>query len=241
MSLHAAASPSSASMWIECPASVTQAAGRTRPSSIWAKEGTAAHKVAEMIIKGDMFPPEKIVVEGETFNVGVDMLRHLNRYVGYVQQSMEAGDVVHVEQRVEIVPGLVWGTADAVVANQYVLTIADLKYGKGVPVDPDGPQLKIYAIGGLKLVYPLVPQTITLVIFQPRLDPEPKIVVLRHDELMEWAIKVLGPAVDRLQKNDPNEFAGPWCRWCVRQNECKAFSQQKAYAAAHVFDAIDAA
>ena len=47
-------------MWLNCPASITLAEGRTRPSSRYAKEGTAAHSIAQMILNGDLFPPSKL-------------------------------------------------------------------------------------------------------------------------------------------------------------------------------------
>ena len=56
MSAHAACSPSSADMWLACPASVTLTKDVTRPSSKFAKEGTAAHTVAEMTLNGRYFP-----------------------------------------------------------------------------------------------------------------------------------------------------------------------------------------
>ena len=60
---HALASPSSAGMWMTCPASITKANGRTRPSSVYAREGTAAHKIAEMVAGGDI--PGAVVLIGQ--------------------------------------------------------------------------------------------------------------------------------------------------------------------------------
>src|SRR4029077_19641706 len=115
MAQHAACSPSSASMWLSCPASVTLTKDMTRPSSKYAREGTAAHKVAEMTLNGDIFLPDKITVEGDEYIVSPSMCRALNPYVTYVQGLMALPDArVFLEQRlvVPLTRGMVWGTMD---------------------------------------------------------------------------------------------------------------------------------
>src|SRR6188768_1682171 len=148
MADHAAASPSSAGMWMACPASVTLAKGRTRPSSRYAREGTAAHTIAETILSGNPVPPSKITVESEQFIVGLPMLRALTPYIDMVECLRELGALVHIEKRVAVKRsgGWVWGTTDCAAAWRDVLDIVDLKFGKGVPVKPDTAQLKIYAV-----------------------------------------------------------------------------------------------
>ena len=42
--------------------------------------------------------------------------------------------------------GMVWGTLDCGVRAKGDLHIVDLKYGKGHVVDPESPQLKLYAL-----------------------------------------------------------------------------------------------
>jgi len=65
-------------MWLACPASVTKTEDIPRPSSKFAREGTAAHSVAEMTIKGDIFLPDKVVVDGDEIIVSPGMCRALN-------------------------------------------------------------------------------------------------------------------------------------------------------------------
>jgi hypothetical protein len=242
MSAHALASPSSAEMWMHCPASITKSEGRVRPSSIYAKEGTAAHKIAELLIGGDMFPPTNITVEGTQFVVGKQMLDYLNDYVDFVQGLEKTGDV-WIETRVGLTytNGMVWGTADCIGHDkkQSILTIADLKYGKGVPVAPDTAQLKIYALGAMDHLQ-IFPDWVNLMVFQPRLDPQPKTHVMDFGEMMEWGANNLRPAVQRLEDGDLTENAGSWCRWCVRRNECAAFASKKSASASEIFnDGVD--
>jgi hypothetical protein len=223
-------------MWMNCPASVTKAEGRVRPSSKYAREGTAAHRIAEGIINGDPFPPERLMVEGEEFVIGRDMLRHLNGYIGFVEGLREWGRV-WIETRVGLTyaRSLVWGTADCLALTGTRLTIADLKYGKGVPVPADSAQLKIYALGGMDVLQTF-PDTIELVVFQPRLDPIPKIHTMTFAEIIDWGASELRPAIARLEIGDQTEHAGPWCRWCVRRDECAAYATRKSGSASDIFD-----
>ena len=142
MSQHAACSPSSAAMWLACPASVTLTRDMTRPSSKYAREGTAAHKVAELTLNGDIFLPDKIIVEGDEYVVSPGMCRALNPYISYVQRLMRRRRnrydryTVKLEQRIDVpdTDGLVWGTMDCGAFPKDdgdPLIIADLKYGKG--------------------------------------------------------------------------------------------------------------
>src|SRR3954466_8776186 len=85
MSAHAACSPSSASMWMACPASVTKTKDMVRPSSKFAREGTAAHARAEMILNEDVVLPDKVTVENYEFIVSPGMCRAVTAYVTHVQ------------------------------------------------------------------------------------------------------------------------------------------------------------
>ena len=241
MSKHAACSPSSAAMWLNCPASITQAEGLFRPPSKYAREGTAAHMAAEMILQGDIFLPDKIAVEGQEFIVSVGMCRALNPYVSYVQ-SLEAlpGARVYLEYRLEV-PGTfcqVWGTLDCGVHAIEALHIVDLKFGKGVAVSPSGPQLKLYALALAAHVREYRPDfPVVLTICQPRIEGDP----LRHytttlGELHEWRMREVYPALTRIAEGDPTEVTGAYCRWCVRSNVCKAFNARHQTHAADAFD-----
>ena len=240
MSQHAACSPSSATMWLACAAAITKTQGMTRPSSRYAREGTAAHTVAEMTLKGDIFLPDKVVVEGDEYVVSPGMCRALNPYVTYVQHiSAFPGAHVVLEKRL-VVPdtyGMVWGTLDCGVLAGGELYVADLKYGKGHVVEPEAPQLKLYALalsGYLGLNLRRAP--VTLTICQPRVGDTP---LHSHattlGDLRDWRVDVVKPALDKIKAGDTTEVAGPHCRWCVRQTECAAFARQHQTRAADAF------
>ena len=241
MSAHAACSPSSASMWLACPASVTLTKDVPRASSKFAKEGTAAHAVAEMILGGDIFLPDKVTVEGDEFIVSPGMARALNPYVSHVQ-SLRAlpGAVTYLEHRLSVphTEGLVWGTLDCGVHAGNDLHVVDLKFGKGVAVDPDSPQLKLYALalsGLTKAVRAGI--RVTLTICQPRIGGEPlRSHVTTVGELQDWRDEAVRPAVLRIKRGDTTEVAGAHCRWCVRKTECRAFAGKHQAHAASAFD-----
>jgi hypothetical protein len=244
MSAHAACSPSSAAMWLACPASVTLTKDVVRPSSKYAREGTAAHKVAELTLGGDIFLPDKITVEGDEVVVSPGMCRALNPYVSYVE-SLRALPTARVflEKRL-VVPytgGMVWGTLDCGVWTGEDLYVADLKFGKGVAVDPDGPQLKFYALALAAHVREFYYGTgVTLTICQPRIEGNPlRSHVTTLGDLTDWRDTVVKPAVKQIKAGDTTENAGAHCRWCVRKTECKAFAQKHQTHAASVFDDVE--
>lgn len=226
-------------MWMACPASITKAEGRTRPSSKYAKEGTAAHAIAEEIIGGNIFPPGKITIEGDEFIVGIPMLRALNPYITVVQGLQALCPEVYIEKQVGVSwsRGHVWGTTDCAATDGKFLHIVDLKYGKGVEVQPDTAQLKIYAIGAWHTLWPGHQfEKVTLTVCQPRMDPVPKMHIMTGRELRAWGEQELLPAIDRILKGDQTEQVGDHCRWCVRRAECVAFNAHRNSRAASIFD-----
>jgi Protein of unknown function (DUF2800) len=243
MSAHAACSPSSAAMWLACPASVTLTKDIPRPSSKFAREGTAAHTIAEKILGGDVFLPDKITVEGEEFIVSPGMCRALNPYVTYVQSLMGPDADVFLEQRISVpfTRGLVWGTLDCGVHTaKGALHVVDLKFGKGVRVDPFGPQLRLYALGlaaMLQLDLNCHLTSVTLTICQPRIDgPSIRSHTTQMWYLRDWLYYKVMPALDRIEAGDVTENVGPHCRWCVRSIDCEAFANRHQTRAASVFD-----
>jgi len=241
MSAHAACSPSSANMWLNCAASVTLTKDIPRPSSRFAREGTAAHTVAEMTLKGDIFLPDKITVEGDEYIVSPGMCRALNPYVTHVQSLMAMrGALVFLEERLAIpgTLGMVWGTMDCGVSSGGDLHVVDLTFGRGPIVDPDTPQLKLYALGLAGLVDAKRPKArVTLTICQPRVGSEAlRFHTTTLGELQDWLETEVQPAIMHIRDGETTENAGPHCRWCVRKTECRAFAQKHQTHAASVFD-----
>src|SRR5690606_13709398 len=127
-------------------------------SSEYAKEGTLAHNICEIILLNrhlglstrEYNKRLKKYMSSEYYTE--EMWDYCNDYADYVTAQMSAGAELFVEYKLDMssyVPEG-FGTADALVINHNVLKFTDLKYGKGVPVHaPNNPQLMIYALGAL--------------------------------------------------------------------------------------------
>lgn len=247
MTLHAACSPSSAAMWLACPASVTLTRDLTRPSSRYAREGTAAHAVAEMILRGDIFLPDKVKVENQEFIVSPGMCRDVRPYIEHIHQFLVDTPLVMVEQRVVIKRTfkMVWGTIDCGVILPGQAHVVDLKYGRGVAVQPDSPQLKLYGLGLVEGFYNRVASDypVTLTVCQPRV-PRDEGPLRSHattiGALREWRSREVVPAIERIRAGVTSEHPGHWCRWCVRRAECAAFNARHQSHAKEAFDDADA-
>lgn len=226
---HADCSPSASSIWINCPASVTKARGRARKATVYTREGTAAHSVAEMVLKDAGTLPTEIMVEGEIIQVTEEMLDGVETYTGIIQEAGQFGEL-HIEQRVSVDVGgePLWGTSDAYVIYPQVghLDVFDLKYGAGVAVDAGSSQNRIYGLGAMEAVAPFHEiNTVGLNIVQPRQKDPVRRVVLPAQELLRWKDATLVPAIRRIEDGDMTETAGDHCRWCVRAGECAALAQ----------------
>lgn len=183
---HARLSPSGASRWMPCPASVALEANEPDTSSDFADEGTAAHEMAAAaLLAGDNAADHigtAIFVSGKPWVVTAEMAEYVQTYLDYVRSL---GGNLMVEQRLDIssITGEdgAMGTSDAVVLAEPELVVADLKYGRGVRVDADhNEQLMIYALAALnehELVADI--RQVRLVILQPRLG-----------HISEWAVSI---------------------------------------------------
>lgn len=167
---HAKLSPSHSSTWLHCPAALAAEADFPEETSEFAREGTIAHELAEKYLRTGNIAGTYIgaSIDGEVITEEMDT--HIQMYVDYVRDL--PGRLL-VERRVSmdhIVPEC-YGTADAIIVNDSLLTVIDLKYGKGVKVDsPNNSQLMLYGLGAVaEFDYLYDIERVKLVIVQPRL------------------------------------------------------------------------
>lgn len=233
---HASASPSAAHRWLKCTACVEAESHFQDKGSIYAEEGTLAHELAEAWIN---MPTTHIRAKIEEFYADhpelegsyKEMTDYLEPYIEYVNEEFsdakhkDPGAVRMTEQRTDLskwVPGG-FGTTDVAIVAGEKLTIIDLKYGKGVPVEAkDNPQLKLYALGMYELlseVYDI--DVVKMVIYQPRLDR------VSWDEtsvadLLRWGNEVVKPAAKKALNGEGEFMPGEHCQFCKARNVCRA-------------------
>lgn len=160
-----------------------------------------------------------------------DMEQATDSYEDVVMQKylaardLDANAKIFLELRLDYsrwVPGG-FGTGDCLIVSDQLLEVADLKYGRGIPVDAVGnPQLRLYALGamdrfGLLYNFPSVRYTI----IQPRLDSVSE-ETLTREELEAWArAEVVEKA--KLAWTGGGEFQpGEHCRFCAAKAVCSA-------------------
>lgn len=94
-----------------CPASVRMSVGLKNEDSLAAREGTAAHALAEFCLKNEMYPAckkgKKIYVKGDSFEIEEEMIKSVSLYVGHIlyvvhNQKLwmdENGDLVQIDTK----------------------------------------------------------------------------------------------------------------------------------------------
>lgn len=234
---HAVLSASSAHRWLECPPSALLCADAPDTAGDAAKQGTAAHALAEhklrKAIKQRSRKPSSKWIDDE-------MEEHTDAYVEWVIEAAKALDdpMILVEERLDFsqwVPDG-FGTGDCILVSDEVLHVVDFKYGQGVLVDAeDNPQMMLYALGAwytFGLLYDV--QTVRMTIFQPRRD-NVSTWELSLDELKQWAKTDLEPTAQLAAQGEGDFAAGDWCRWCAVKNTCRARAEANLELARHEF------
>lgn len=122
MAAHALLAPSSAARWMRCAGSVAASQDTPNESSVYAREGSAAHVLGERALqyekRTEFWLGEVIEIEGEEFIVDDEMCENVQVYVDQVRR--EPGELL-IEQEFDLseVYGVAkqFGTGDAVVKH----------------------------------------------------------------------------------------------------------------------------
>jgi hypothetical protein len=230
-----------------CPGKPVMEHGRPNRSSVYADWGTDAHELAAMCLEGlDEEAQDPASYKGRKLPLGNDVDDEMVACVStYVRNAREiVGDgMLLAEQRVcyahwlDVPEDEAWGTADVIGLRGDELQVHDLKTGQGVEVDADNnPQMKLYALGALAVLRAMgeEPETVRLVIHQPRIRQAPSEWTCSVADLEAWGYGAARSAVNsrRNAEQDKQRDQG-WedvylrpaekaCKFCKAKASCPA-------------------
>lgn len=217
---HALLSASSAHRWLACPPSAVAAELYPQQDTVYTREGTIAHEVAEQMAREGMVTKQ----EGVT----AEMLEHSLGYRDYIlEHTTSSNALTLLEQRVDFSPWVPdgFGTCDCVIIQDDTLTVIDYKYGEGVAVSAaDNPQMKLYALGALNdygFAYDV--EKIEMHIFQPRIN-NISVDALTVDELMAWGEKIK-PIAAKAAEGAGEYSPGDHCKFCPHAGQCRKLAE----------------
>lgn len=231
---HAKLSPSSSHRWMVCTASANLEDKIPDVETVYSREGTLAHSLAELLLtkhftvmrKSTFDKRLKEIQAHELYTAAMlDLCTDYRDKIIEFVNAMPETPFIDIEKRVdlsEVVPEG-FGSCDCILIGSDLLHVIDFKYGAGVPVSAEGnPQLMLYALGALleyELAYDF--ETVRMTIYQPRLDSI-STAELSADELRTWG-EALRPIAQEAF-DGPGEFCPgeSTCRFCKVRATCRA-------------------
>lgn len=239
---HAFLSPSSAERWFHCPPSAWLSEQFPDLGSVFAAEGTEAHRLCEFLLHEMLGIPDVDPRPGMTY-YNKEMEEAARGYVQFIRERLErwkaAGQSpeVFIEQRVDLrmfIPESM-GTSDCVIITDHDIEIIDFKYGMH-RVPASSLQLRIYALGACELFSRLYEDIgrVHMVIYQPRLGSVDEAEMDMVD-LYTWAEKELAPRAEEAFTGKGEYACGEWCRNCRARRTCRFLAAHQMEIAKYEF------
>lgn len=237
---HALLSASSAHRWLACTPSAKLEEQFPDTTSEAAREGTLAHKLAELKLQNYFYTTDfgkrklnaaiKKLQKEEIWQD--EMMGYTDLYLDYIKTvalSDRVRGTAEIEKRVDFgkwVPGG-FGTADCLLLKGKQLHVIDFKYGKGVPVSAENnPQMMLYALGARDL-YSLLYHfdEFHLHIIQPRIDNVSE-WVCTEEELLKFGAYVQERAALAIEGKGEFCPGESQCRFCRARHQCRARAEE---------------
>lgn len=232
---HSKFSASGAERWFECSASVEASEGQPDKTSVWAEEGTLAHKVLEDALNGQM-PLVGARPEGR---VTFEMKQHVLNAAAFIlnlARKLDAEFLVETRIYLPFIHPEMFGTFDGAVIDHFgTLHVFDFKYGAGHAVRPqENLQMIFYGLG-LAHKYHWNFKNVRLWIIQPRIKGYDGPTYWDVDiEVLRGYVQTFREAVQRVEKN-PEFKEGQWCHWCKAKSVCPLKQAAKFDKAVEIF------
>ena len=238
---HAFLSPSSSERWFNCTKSAWLCEQFPDLGSVFAAEGTDAHRLCEFLLHDMLSMPDTDPRPGMTY-YNQEMEEAAQGYVLFIREKLEAWKAkgalptVFVEQRVDLrayIPESM-GTSDCVIIADDEIEIIDFKYGM-YRVPATSLQLRIYALGACELFRNLYDFTrVRMTIYQPRLGVVDE-ASMDVEELYRWAAEELKPRAELAFAGQGNYSVGEWCRNCRARRTCRELAAHQLEIAKYEF------
>ena len=232
---HAKLSASGSSKWLNCPGSVEAESKIPNKQSVYAEEGTLAHELADICLKGG-FEAKKYIGKSVAYDenkssiITEEMAKFVQEYIDYVLAYETKNSQLYTEDRVDfsnIVPDG-FGTMDAAILDYDtgICHIFDLKYGQGVEVSAvENTQAQLYALGFYNELKCLdVIKSFKIHIVQPRIFNYSSWEITL-DDLVKFGQYASNKANEALTPNAPRTPGEKQCKWCNAKATCPALKK----------------
>ena len=224
---HAFLSPSSAERWVHCPPSAWLSEQFPDQGSVFASEGTEAHRLCEYLLHQELGIPD-VDPRPSLQYYTEEMEEAAQGYVQFVRERIAEFPAVHepplvmVEQQVDLrlyIPESM-GTSDCVILGDNEIAIIDFKYGMH-RVPATSLQLRIYALGACEMFRDLyMIDKVRMYIYQPRIGSAEK-AEMSMEELYAWVREELEPRAQEAFAGKGEFACGEWCRNCRARRNCR--------------------
>jgi hypothetical protein len=235
-----------------CPPSARIEALLPDKDTVYSREGTIAHSVAEFILRryrdrrllpaSDIWLEQQAWGEEEWINLaseatlqGFDFKEivetvHEN-YVKVVMEDYLTAQVQFSDTQLFVEAPLKlgafipegFGSSDAVIIYNQTLQVYDLKYGKGVRVSAkDNPQMRCYALGALCGPAELMDISTVIMTIVQPRLQHVSSEALTADQLYLWGVNVLKPAAEKAWEGKGEPVPGEHCHFCKAAAQCRA-------------------
>ena len=233
MTAHAKLSASGSGKWMVCTPSAQIESQLPDEGSNFASEGTFAHAVFEQSLLTYLGRPTELLPKELMHHDSPELRDYVAEAVDYAINRIDDArarckdPVILVEQRLDF---SLWvpegfGTGDLVIITDGLVEVMDLKYGKGIYVDPiNNSQLRLYGLGAyyeLCHLYDIF--RVRMTVLQPRLGNF-RSEDVSMEELLAWGQSEVVPKAKKAWVGAGEFVPGDHCKesFCRARFTCPA-------------------